>query len=52
VEAVGGWLAENVQRHGGKFTFAEMAEVATDTPFSSEPYMRYLETKYSAIYGV
>jgi len=52
LDNVSGWMAENVQRHGGKFTFAQIADIATGTPFSSEPYMSYLERKYSGIYGV
>lgn len=44
------WLQDKVQRHGGAFTFTEITERATGAPFSSEPYMRYLETKYGELY--
>jgi len=44
------WLQEHVQRHGGAFTFPELTERATGTEFSSEPYMRYLESKYGELY--
>ena len=46
-----GWLKENVQRHGGAFTFTELTERATGKKFTSDPYMRYLEDKYAALYG-
>jgi carboxypeptidase Taq len=51
-DTVNTWLAERVQRHGGKFTLPEMAEHATGEPFDSRPYLDYLTTKYSALYGV
>ncbi len=44
------WMADTVQREGGKLTFAEMAEHATGTAFSSESYLRYLAEKYGEIY--
>jgi carboxypeptidase Taq len=46
------WMAERVQRHGGKFTLAEIAERATGSSFSGEAYLNYLTRKYSPIYGV
>jgi carboxypeptidase Taq len=46
------WLKKNVQRHGGAFTFTELTERATGAPFSSEPYMRYLEEKFGELYGL
>lgn len=46
------WLRENVQKHGGAFTFTELAERATGEAFTSEPYMRYLESKYGELYGL
>ena len=49
---INGWMAATVQGEGGKFTFAEMAERATGTEFSSESYVRYLTTKYGEIYGL
>jgi carboxypeptidase Taq len=46
------WLNEKVQRHGGAFTFPELTERASGAPFSSEAYMRYLESKYGELYGI
>ncbi len=46
------WLKDKVQRHGGAFTFTELTERATGTPFTSDPYMRYLEGKYGELYGL
>lgn len=45
------WLGQKIHRHGGKFTFLELAEKATGKPFTWEPYMAYLKGKYSEIYG-
>lgn len=46
------WQRENIHRHGKKFTFPELVERATGSPLSWEPYMNYLKTKYSDIYGL
>lgn len=46
-----GWLSENVYRDGSKYTAAEVLENATGSPLSTEPYMRYLESKYGELYG-
>ncbi|NWF70182.1 MAG: carboxypeptidase M32 [Chloroflexi bacterium] len=46
------WLTDKIMAHGGKFTFAELAERATGTPFSWQPYMAYLQQKYGDIYGL
>lgn len=51
-EASTAWLADKVQRHGGKFTLPELVERATGRALSPEPYMSYLTAKYSAIYGL
>ncbi|MGF1507842.1 MAG: carboxypeptidase M32, partial [Anaerolineae bacterium] len=47
-----GCLAEKIQRHGGKYTFPELAERATGQPFTAEPYIAYLESKFGAIYAL
>ncbi len=49
---INGWMADTVQGEGGKFTFAEMAERATGTEFSSHPYLNYLTEKYHDIYDL
>ncbi|MCU0495510.1 MAG: carboxypeptidase M32 [Chloroflexaceae bacterium] len=46
------WLTQNIYRHGSKFTAAEVVEKATGGPLSIQPYMHYLRTKYSELYGL
>jgi carboxypeptidase Taq len=45
------WLTERIYRHGRKFTAPEIVQRATGEPLSIAPYLRYLETKYGALYG-
>jgi len=47
-----GWLAENLYRHGAKFTPPEVLERITGEPLAVEPYMRYLRTKYGEFYAL
>jgi len=47
-----GWLRENVHRHGAKFEPVELVKRVTGSEIDPAPYMRYLKTKYSAIYGL
>jgi len=47
-----GWLAENVYRHGQKFTAAELVERVTGAPLTIEPYLTYLHTKFGALYDL
>ncbi|MFN8442464.1 MAG: carboxypeptidase M32, partial [Caldilineaceae bacterium] len=46
------WLQQNIYQHGSKFTTAELLERVTGGPLSLEPYKRYIENKYSALYGL
>jgi carboxypeptidase Taq len=46
-----GWLREHVHRYGRRKTAVELVRDATGTPPSPEPYLEYLSTKYSALYG-
>jgi carboxypeptidase Taq len=50
--AINAWMRENIQQYGGVYTFHELAELATGAPFSADPYVNYLETKYSEVYGL
>jgi carboxypeptidase Taq len=45
-----GWLAENLYRHGRKFTPDELVERATGGPMTIEPYLAYLRGKYAELY--
>jgi carboxypeptidase Taq len=47
------WLGEHLHRHGRKFTPAETLEKATGAKaIDPEPYVRYLQRKIGAIYGL
>ncbi len=47
-----GWLREKIHRHGAKFEPQELVERITGSKIDPAPYMRYLTTKYSQIYGL
>ena len=46
------WLTENVHRHGRRYTPAELCERATGAPLSSGPFLDYLESKLTRVYGL
>jgi carboxypeptidase Taq len=46
------WLTENIYRHGRKFTLNELAMRVTGEPLQTRSYIRYLNEKYSEIYGL
>lgn len=46
------WLAENVHRHGRKFTAGELLQRATGRPLSTQPYVDYLKHKFGALYDL
>lgn len=46
------WLRQNIHRHGAKFEPQELIQRITGSRIDPTPYMRYLNTKYSAIYGL
>lgn len=46
------WLQKNIYQHGAKYTTAELLQRVTGGPLSLEPYKRYIETKYSELYGL
>ncbi len=47
-----GWLREKIHHHGKKFQPQELVERVTGSKIDSAPYMRYLNEKYSQIYGL
>lgn len=51
LEALRGWLAERVHRHGGRYLPAELAERALGGPLDPAPLLRYLKRKYGELYG-
>ena len=46
------WLRENVHRHGAKFEPQELVQRITGSKITPEPYMQYLNHKYSKIYNL
>ncbi len=47
-----GWLRKNVHTHGRKYEPQELVQRVTGSKITPEPYLRYLENKYSEIYGL
>ena len=45
-----GWLREKIHRHGAKFEPQVLVKEVTGSTITPEPYMQYLQTKYSEIY--
>ena len=45
-----GWLRSNVHEVGRRQTTPELIEHVTGAPLTAEPYLRYLEVKYGALY--
>ena len=45
------WLAENVHRQGDLYDPAELVKRIAGKKLDAEPYLEYLEKKYSALYG-
>ncbi|MCP4141145.1 MAG: carboxypeptidase M32 [Chloroflexi bacterium] len=46
------WLRDNVHTHGRKYEPQELVQKVTGSKITPEPYLRYLESKYSDIYGL
>jgi carboxypeptidase Taq len=44
------WLKDKIHNHGSLFTPAELIEHATGQPPTAEPFIKYLEKKYAALY--
>jgi carboxypeptidase Taq len=49
-DALLGWLRENIHRHGAKYEPIELLRKVTGQGLEAEPYLSYLEQKYSDIY--
>ena len=48
---VKGWLVENVHRHGRLYDPADLIRMITGKDLTVEPFIRYLDDKYSKLYG-
>lgn len=46
------WLREKIHRHGRKFKPQELMQKVAGSKIDPAPYVRYLRTKYSEIYGL
>jgi carboxypeptidase Taq len=46
------WLRENVHQHGAKYEPLELLERVVGASLDVEPYLMYLETKFSEIYAL
>jgi len=46
------WLRDKIHRHGAKFEPQELVKRITGSKIDPAPYMRYLQKKYSEIYGL
>jgi len=46
------WLREKIHRHGRRWMPADLIERATGAPPTAEPFVRHLQAKLGAIYGV
>ena len=46
------WLRENVHRHGAKYKPQYLVKKIVGTTISPEPYLKYLNEKFGAIYGL
>ena len=44
------WLRENVHRHGSKFEPQDLVQRIVGSPINPEPYLKYLNEKFGAIY--
>jgi carboxypeptidase Taq len=46
-----GWLRENLYRHGARYTPDELLLRVTGNELTIQPYLAYLQRKYSQLYG-
>jgi carboxypeptidase Taq len=46
------WLREHVHRHGAKFSTRELLQRVVGGPIVVEPFIDYLRTKLSEVYGI
>jgi carboxypeptidase Taq len=47
-----GWMGEKIHRHGSKFEPQELVESVYGSKIDPAPYMRYLKSKYTDVYGL
>ncbi len=47
-----GWLREKVHRHGRKYDPEDLIQATTGRPLDTAPYLKYLKTKFGALYDL
>jgi len=47
-----GWLRENVHQYGRKYLPEELVQRIVGGPLDAAPYLKYLQTKFGAVYGI
>jgi carboxypeptidase Taq len=48
---MGAWLTENVHKYGNLYDAADLIKVVTGNGLRIEPFLNYLDEKYSNLYG-
>jgi carboxypeptidase Taq len=51
-DALLGWLRANIHVHGRKYEPQDLVQKVTGSKIDPAPYLRYLETKFTDIYGL
>lgn len=46
------WMNERVHAHGAKYKPLELVRMATGTELTAKPYLSYIKTKFSELYGL
>ena len=46
------WLTENIHQHGSLYEPADLIKKATGKDFTPEPFLNYLDEKFSDIYEI
>ena len=47
-----GWMSEHIWQWGCCFTAGELVQRVTGSALDAKPFLRYLDRKYSALYGL
>ena len=46
------WLTENIHQHGSLYEPSDLIKKATGKDFTPEPFLNYLDEKFSDIYEI
>ena len=46
------WMRENIHQHGRRYSAGELCERATGSPLAIDPFVNYLESKYTELYSL